>query len=101
MLEDIQAIKNLEHHIPINTYNTERLDEWEERLEAHRRKTVRYLPQGIIRSKLEEKIAVALAIINQRRKPERKEQKKQELREDIARLQHQLYELESGEEVSQ
>ena len=33
--------------------------------------------------------------------PERKEQKKQKLREDIARLQHQLYKLENGEEVSQ
>ena len=77
------------------------LVEWEERLEAHRRKTVRYLPQGIIRNKLEEEIAVVLAIINRRRNPERKEQKKQKLREDIARLQHQLYKLENGEEVSQ
>ena len=101
VLEDIQAIKNLEHHMPTNAYNTEQLDEWEERLEAHRRKTVRYLPQGIIRNKLEEEIAVVLAIINRRRNPERKEQKKQKLREDIARLQHQLYKLENGEEVSQ
>ena len=38
VLEDIQAIKNLEHHMPTNAYNTEQLDEWEERLEAHRRK---------------------------------------------------------------
>ncbi len=101
VLEDIQAIRNLEHHMPTNAYNTEQLDEWEERLEAHRRKTVRYLPQGIIRNKLEEEIAVVLAIINRRRNPERKEQKKQKLREDIARLQHQLYKLENGEEVSQ
>lgn len=101
VLEDVQAIKNFESHMPINTFNTENLDEWEERLEAHRRQTIRYLPHGILRSKLEEEIAVALTKIEQRRNSDRKEQKKQELREGIARLQHQLYELENGEEVSQ
>lgn len=101
VLEDVQAIKNFESHMPINTFNTENLDEWEERLEAHRRQTIRYLPHGILRSKLEEEIAVALTKIDQRRNSDRKEQKKQELREGIARLQHQLYELENGEEVSQ
>lgn len=101
VLEDVQVIKNFESHMPINTFNTENLDEWEERLEAHRRQTIRYLSHGILRSKLEEEIAVALTKIDQRRNSDRKEQKKQELREDIARLQHQLYELESGEEVPQ
>ena len=85
-----------------NVYYAEReLEQWAENLKAHRRKTVKYLPQGIIRNKLEQEISVALTIIDHRLNPEQKEHKKQELRKDIARLQRQLDELENSEEELQ
>lgn len=99
VLEDIQKIKPPAHDLPMD-YTEQELDKWEYRLEMHRQKTVRYLPEGIMRSKLEEEIAAALAMIHQRRTPEQKEQIKQELRADIARLQRQLDMLEHEGETS-
>lgn len=102
IIEDIHKIKDLDFNTTLNNYDIERkLDKWASDLKIHKRKTVKYLPQGILRNKLEEEIEVALAIINQRRNPEQNEKRKQELREDIARLQRQLYILENGEETSQ
>lgn len=102
IIEDIHKIKDLDFNTTLNNYDIERkLDKWVSDLKIHKRKTVKYLPQGILRNKLEEEIEVALAIINQRRNPEQNEKRKQELREDIARLQRQLYILENGEETSQ
>ena len=93
VLEDIQEIKELAQDSSMDRAERE-LDIWEDRLKMHRQKTLRYLPEGIMRNKLEEEIAVALAVIDQGRTPEWKEQKKQALREEIARLQRQLDVLE-------
>ena len=67
-------------------------------MEGHQEKTVKYISEGILRSKLEEEISVALAAMMEGRDRENKERKKQALKEDIARLQRQLEELERGEE---
>lgn len=102
ILEDVQTVKTFNWNTMSNVYYAEReLEQWAENLKAHRRKTVKYLPQGIIRNKLEQEISVALTIIDHRLNPEQKEHKKQELRKDIARLQRQLDELENSEEELQ
>ncbi len=100
ILEDVKTVKALELSPQTDPHGVQRaLDNWERRLEGHRKKTLRYLPKGILRSKLEEELAAALARLDRRRDPERRERKKQELSQEIARLQRQLYELENGGET--
>lgn len=74
------------------------IEEWKALLEDHQEKTVKYISEGILRSKLEEEISVVLASLTEGRGLAEKERKKQALKEDIARLQRQLEELERGEE---
>lgn len=76
----------------------EKLDDWERQLELHWKKTVQYLPDGIVRGKLEEEIAICREIILRKRNPEARERKKEALRKDIARLERELYDLEHGGE---
>lgn len=71
-------------------------DEWKSVLEEHKRKTIKYLPKGIVRNKLEEEITT-LALTLQKRDPSNKALQKQKLKEDIARLQKQLNELDQEE----
>ena len=100
ILEDVKTVKALELSPQTDPHGVQRaLDNWERRLEGHRKKTLRYLPKGILRGKLEEELAAALARLDRRWDPERRERKKQELSQEIARLQRQLYELENGGET--
>lgn len=94
LLADAQAARALELPDQMDPAGVRReLDRWARRLEAHRRQTVRYLPKGILRGKLEETLALGLAAIDRKRDPERREQRKRELSREIARLERQLYEL--------
>lgn len=100
VLADINRIREMQEEKRAKglCMDDSQIAEWKALLEGHQEKTVKYISEGILRSKLEEEISVALAAMMEGRDRENKERKKQALKEDIARLQRQLEELERGEE---
>ena len=101
VLHDVQAIQSRDDSLQASLIDEISLDEWEKQLDDHLNKIVKYLPEGILRRKLEEEIAICRQIIWKKRNPDAKEREKQRLKEDIARLQQRLSELENGGESSQ
>ena len=100
VLADIQHIREMQEEKREKglCMDDSQIEEWKALLEDHQKKTVKYISEGILRSKLEEEISVALAAMTEGRGQKDRERKKQALKEDIARLQRQLEELERGEE---
>lgn len=100
VLADIQHIREIQEEKREKglCMDDSQIEEWKALLEDHQKKTVKYISEGILRSKLEEEISVALAAMTEGRGQKDRERKKQALKEDIARLQRQLEELERGEE---
>lgn len=100
VLADINRIREMQEEKRAKglCMDDSQIAEWKALLEGHQEKTVKYISEGILRSKLEEEISVALAAMMEGRDRENKERKKQTLKENIARLQRQLEELERGEE---
>lgn len=100
VLADINRIREMQEEKRAKglCMDDSQIAEWKALLEGHQEKTVKYISEGILRSKLEEEISLALAAMMEGRDRENKERKKQALKEDIARLQRQLEELERGEE---
>lgn len=97
VLADINRIREMQEENQAGLDDLQ-IAEWKALLEDHQEKTVKYISEGILRSKLEEEVSVALAAMMEGRDQENKERKKQALKENIARLQRQLEELERGEE---
>lgn len=83
-----------------DTRKSETPDEWKSRLETHQKQTIRYLPIGIIRNKLEEEIAKCRVILGEKTEDLNPDyhllmQTNKKLLEENIRLQKQLADLKN------